>query len=62
VVITACITLLFAGAIVWQYTAVQETPMPSIVTLLLVGIYLLVLLLRPVYYMLDSQQLVIHRV
>jgi hypothetical protein len=38
VVITTCTTLLFAGAIIWQYTAVQETAMPSIVSLLLIGI------------------------
>jgi hypothetical protein len=36
--------------------------MPSIVSLLLIGIYLFIFLLRPVYYTLDSRQLVIHRV
>jgi hypothetical protein len=62
VVITACTTILFAGVIVWQYTVVQETAMPSIISLLLVGIYLLIFLLRPVYYMIDGQQLIVHRV
>jgi hypothetical protein len=60
VIITTCTTILFAAVIVVQYT-VQETVMPSIISLLLAGIYLFIFLLKPVYYFVDSHQLVIHR-
>lgn len=60
-VITIIITILFAAGIVMQYTMVQETAIPSIVSVVLVLTYLAAYVYSPLYYTVDRESLVIHR-
>ncbi|NCI47107.1 PH domain-containing protein [Sediminibacterium soli] len=60
-IITISVTVMFAGGIVLQYAVVQETAVPSIVSLLLLGIYITTYVFRPLYYVLTVHALIIHR-